>query len=97
MMHSSPLLTTAPPSLAPLAPDTNGCLGNPCTGTNEVCVDKPAPQTGYTCACGTGYTRNTQNGLCEGELFLPSLPLPACHVPASWDCQGLDNCEQPAW
>lgn len=49
------------------APDTNECVGNPCTGAYEVCADKPAPQTGYTCNCNSalGFVRDAGSGLCE--------------------------------
>jgi hypothetical protein len=35
--------------------DTDGCSGVDC-GTGAMCSDATAPSTGYTCACGSGFT-----------------------------------------
>lgn len=40
--------------------DVDGCIGNPCNTTlhaiSNSCTDVPAPGTGFTCSCKTGYT-----------------------------------------
>ena len=54
--------------------EDNGCVGNPCAGTNSACVDVLAPGVGNTCTCCDGSTplslRNkaTGQGGCGGSI-----------------------------
>ena len=42
--------------------DTDGCDGTEC-GEGATCTDAAAPDTGYSCSCGTGYEgATTTNG-----------------------------------
>ena len=45
--------------------DIDGCIANSCKSGGDggaVCVDKTAPETGYTCTCSSGF--HDQNGEC---------------------------------
>lgn len=52
--------------------DTDGCAGVDC-GTGATCTDNPAPQTGYTCSCGPGYTGdNVVDGVTSCRRNIPT-------------------------
>ena len=74
-----PLLPSHHHTSCVVCSDTAGCDGVSC-GTGATCTDATAPNTGYTCSCGTGYTgADVVDGsaTCEGMrhwIHTPGLP-----------------------
>lgn len=74
-MNSS-ACATPPMMLRCIIADDDGCAAtNPCegvAGSNGTCLDEPAPNTGYTCACDAGRLWNgtaCAGAWAEGGLF----------------------------
>ena len=75
--------------------EVDACAASPDCGIGGVCVDMPAPGTGYACDCGSGYTgiRQTDKPATCTEIPCDTNP-PIDFINGASECAGTESNEQ---